>query len=228
MSEQKKDDACEKNLQFIRKNKVIAICRGFYGDDLKKLGEALIAGGIRLMEVTFDQKNPHCLQATSEAIQMIVDRFSGGILPGAGTVLSTEQVKAAKEAGAAYIISPNTNLAVIQETLKRGLVSIPGAMTPSEILTAHDAGTHLVKLFPAGSLGMKYIKDILAPINHVGLVATGGVTEENWEEYLKLGFAGAGVSSRLCDKKLIAEGNFSEITKRAEAFCHITEENSVF
>lgn len=224
MSEQLKNAGWEKDLAFIRKNKVVTICRRVYGDELKKLADALSAGGVRLMEVTFDQGDPRCVERTAEAIRMIGENFQGGILPGAGTVLSPEQVKIAKQAGAAYIISPNTNPRVIQETLKVGLVSIPGAMTPSEILTAHDAGAHLVKLFPAGSLGMKYIRDILAPINHVGLVATGGVTEENWPEYLKLGFAGAGVSSRLCDKKLIAEGNFAEITKRAEAFCRITAE----
>lgn len=215
---------CEKNLAFIKKNKVVTICRKVYGDDLKRLADALSAGGVKLMEVTFDQGDPRCLERTAEAIRMICENFQGGVLPGAGTVLSPEQVKIAEQAGAAYIISPNTNLSVIGETLKAGLVSIPGAMTPSEIMTAHDAGAHLVKLFPAGSLGMKYIKDILAPINHVGLVATGGVTEENWPEYLKLGFAGAGVSSRLCDKKLIAEGNFAEITKRAEAFCQAVSE----
>lgn len=215
---------CEKNLAFIREHKVVTICRKVYGDDLLRLTEALCAGGVKLMEVTFDQGDPQCLERTAEAIRMIRERFEGGVLPGAGTVLSPNQVKIAKQAGAAYIISPNTNLSVIGETLKAGLVSIPGAMTPSEIMTAHDAGAHLVKLFPAGSLGMKYIQDILAPINHVGLVATGGVTEENWPDYLKLGFAGAGVSSRLCDKKRIAEGDFAEITKRADAFRRITAE----
>ncbi len=212
---------CEKNLAFIKKNKVITICRKVYGDDLKRLADALGAGGVKLMEVTFDQGDPRCMERTAEAIRMLCEGYGGGILPGAGTVLSPKQVQIAKQAGAAYIISPNTNLRVISETLKAGMVSIPGAMTPSEILTAHGAGAHLVKLFPAGSLGMKYIKDMLAPINHVGLVATGGVTEENWPEYRKLGFAGAGVSSRLCDKKLIAEGNFAEITRRADAFCRI-------
>ena len=95
-------------------------------------------------------------------------------------------------------------------------------MTPSEIITAHNLGADIVKLFPSGYLGFRYIKDILAPISHVKLCATGGVNEENWGEYLDLGFAGAGISGRLCDKKCIAAGDFAEITRRAKVFMDIT------
>ena len=137
---------------------------------------------------------------------------------GAGTVLTREQVKAAADAGACYIISPNTDADVITYTKELGLVSIPGAMTPSEIMNAHNLGADIVKLFPSGYLGFRYIRDILAPISHVKLCATGGVSEENWGEYLSLGFAGAGISGRLCDKKCIESGDFAEITRRAKVF----------
>ena len=99
-------------------------------------------------------------------------------------------------------------------------------MTPSEIITAHSLGADIVKLFPSGWLGFQYIKDILAPISHIKLCATGGVTEENWGSYLNLGFAGAGISGRLCDKACINAGNYEEITRRAKIFTDITTAHS--
>lgn len=208
-------------LAFIEQNKVITICRKVYGKDLLNLADALYAGGIKLMEVTFDQADPDCITKTSQCIRELCARFGNRMLFGAGTVLTREQVKAAADAGAAYIISPNVDPAVITYTKELGLVSIPGAMTPSEIMTAHNLGADIVKLFPAGYLGFRYIKDIRAPISHVKLCATGGVTEENWGEYLKLDFSGAGISGRLCDKECIASGDFAEITRRAKVFMDI-------
>ena len=208
-------------LDFILKNKVITICRGVYGDTLLNLADALVQGGVKMIEVTFDQGDPDCIGKTSQAISTLKDRFGGGMHFGAGTVLNCEQVEAACAAGAKYIMSPNVNLDVIRKTKELGLISIPGAMTPSEIMTAHNNGADIVKLFPANYLGLGYIKDIRAPINHVKLLATGGVTEENFESFLQAGMCGAGVSSRLCDKKLMKEGNFAEITRRAEVFSKI-------
>jgi 2-dehydro-3-deoxyphosphogluconate aldolase/(4S)-4-hydroxy-2-oxoglutarate aldolase len=211
----------ESTMQAIEHLKVICICRRLYGTQLLELAKALNAGGIGLIEVTFDQADPECIAKTTGAISMLADEFEGKLLPGAGTVTTVEQVNAACEAGARYIISPNTDLDVIVRTKQLGLVSIPGATTPSEILAAHKAGADYVKLFPSGYLGFSYIKDILGPISHVKLMATGGVSEENLPEYLKLGFAGAGVSGRLSDKALIAEGNFAEFTRRAAVFMDI-------
>ena len=210
-------------LEFIQTHKVITICRKVYGEDLKNLAAALCEGGVKLIEVTFDQADPDCIAKTAEAITMMNKEFEGKMLFGAGTVLSEEQVKAAADAGAAYIISPNVNETVIRATKALGMVSIPGAMTPTEIIAAHELGADIVKLFPAGYLGFRYIKDILGPISHVKLCATGGVTEETWGQYLDLGFVGAGISSRLCDKKCIAAGDWAEVTRRASVFTEITK-----
>ena len=209
--------------EFISKYKVIAIIRKVYGEQLLDLSKALRAGGVRMVECTFDQQDPDCITKTQQAISMLCEYHGEEMRVGAGTVLSARQVDAAQQAGAQYIISPNVNLTVIQRTKELGLVSMPGAMTPSEIMTAHDAGADFVKLFPATTLGFSYIKDILAPISHVKLVATGGVTEENFGRYLSMGFAGAGISGRLSDKTLLAQGNWSEITSRAKAFAEIAE-----
>ena len=208
----------------IQRRKIIAICRRIYGRDLLELTDALLTGGVCMIEVTFDQSDKECIKTTPSAIRSIIEHTDGEVLAGAGTVLSVDQVKAAAQAGAKYIISPNTDKAVIEHTKELGLISIPGAMTPSEILTAYNYGADFVKLFPAGTLGFKYIKDILAPITHIPLIATGGVKEEILPEYLQLGFAGAGVSGRLCDKKLISEKNYKEITSRAKAFMNIVNE----
>lgn len=207
--------------EFIEKHKLIVVCRKIYGDDLEKLAAALFRGGVRLMEVTLDQQDPDCVAKTCEAISRLCEHFGNALLVGAGTVLTEDQVDAAFKADAKYIVSPNYNPAVIKRTKQLGLVSIPGAMTPTEILAAHDCGADFVKLFPTTSLGIPYIKDILAPITHVKFIATGGVNEENFGQYLDLGFVAAGVSSRLTDKKLIASGNLDELTRRAEVFCRI-------
>ena len=210
-------------LEFIESSKIITICRKVYGEDLEKLAGALVAGGVKLIEVTFDQQDPDCIKNTTQAIRTLCEKYGDSMMFGAGTVLTKEQVKAAADAGARYIISPNTDAEVITYTKELGLVSIPGAMTPSEIMTAHNLGADVVKLFPAGYLGFNYIKDILAPISHVKLCATGGVNEDNWGKYLDFGFVSAGISSRLCDKKCIAAGDFAEITRRAQAFIDITK-----
>lgn len=209
---------------YIEQYRIICICRRLYGDDLKKLAHALYDGGIKMIEVTFDQQDPECNAKTAGAIEDLCKEFKGEMRFGAGTVLTKEQVDVARFSGAEYIISPNTNIDVIRHTKASGMVSIPGAMTSSEILTAHDHGADFVKLFPATWLGFAYIKDIFGPITHVKLIATGGVKEENLAQYYSMGFTGAGISGRLADKQLIEKGDFGEITARAAKFMSITKE----
>lgn len=203
-------------LSCLRQDKLIAICRGAEGESLLSLAAAICAGGIRFIEVTFQQERDDCADLARRNIKALYGM--PGIIPGAGTVLSPDQVRAAYEAGAKYIVSPNTDPAVIAETKRLGLVSIPGALTPSEIMAAHNAGADLVKLFPTATMGLKYFKDLRAPLSHIGLVVTAGITPDNLGDYLKAGAFAAGISSPLCDKELIAAGDFAEITRRARAF----------
>lgn len=202
---------------------VISICRKLYDDNLAKLSDALYEGGIRLMEVTFDQSDPDCIEKTTKAIKMLIVRHDDMSI-GAGTVLTADQVKAAHDAGCQFIVSPNTNVNVISSTKASGMTSIPGAMTPTEILAAWDAGADIVKLFPAGYLGLDYLKDIKAPISHIPLIATAGITLDNFKDYLVGGCCGAGISSYLSDKKIIESGNFDEFTARAKAFIKVFNE----
>ena len=205
----------------LESNKIVAIVRGTFGNNLIKLANALYDGGIRFLEVTFVQNAENCIEQTAEAIRLLIKEVPCDMHIGAGTVLTAEQVEAAYSAGAQYIISPNVCEAVIHRTKELGLVSIPGAMTPSEICTAHDMGADIVKLFPFCDLGLKYVKDIRAPLSHIKLMATAGVNEENLGDALRSGFCSAGISGRLTEKTLIAEGNFAELTRRAEVFTTI-------
>lgn len=211
-------------VQFIEDNKVMVICRGLYNEDLMKVVDALYAGGVRLAEVTFDQNDPDAVEKTSGAIRQLKEKYPD-MKVGSGTVTSVEQVKATKEAGGEFCLSPNVNVEVIKATKEEGLVSIPGALTPTEILQAHEAGADIVKIFPAGWLGLRYLKDIKGPINHVKFLAAAGVNEENFADYLKAGYCAAGISGRLLDKKVIEHQNYAELTRRAQVFTKIAEEN---
>lgn len=199
----------------IEREKVIAIVRGAGAEACRKVADALYQGGIRLMEVTFDQKDPDSFPATAGAIAEIAKTYEGRMLVGAGTVTTPELVDLTAKAGGRYIISPDVNEAVIRRTRELGLVSLPGAMTPTEILTAHRAGADFVKVFPAGELGTGYLKAVRAPISHVKLLAVGGINERNAAGFLKAGAVGLGVGGNLANKEWIAAGDFDKITAAA-------------
>ncbi len=203
---------------FILEHKIVTICRRIYGSDLENLVSALHDGGINLVEVTFDQADPECLRKTSTAIELLSKKFGSSMRIGAGTVLTKEQVTTAKNAGALYIISPNVDKEIIEFTKSEGLVSMPGTMTPSEMADAHKWGADLVKVFPAGYLGTRYMKDVRGPLSHINFIAAGGVTEDNIKEYIDAGYSGFGISGRLTDAALIKEGKFAEFTQRAKNF----------
>ena len=205
-------------LDFILENKVIAIVRGISSDKMGDLVRAMMQGGVRCVEVTFDQSSAEAREDTLTSIRMIADEFADQVSVGAGTVMSVEQVRAAAEAGAQYIISPNSDEAVIRETKALGLVSIPGAMTATEVAAAYGWGADIVKLFPAGVLGPAYIKALRSPLNHIPMVAVGGVSPDNIAAFIEAGCVGAGCGGNLVSKKLVEEGKFSEITKTALAY----------
>ena len=134
---------------------------------------------------------------------------------GAGTVTSVELVERAKEAGARFIVSPDVNKKVIRATVDADMVSMPGAFTPTEVLSAFSYKADFVKLFPAGDLGSAYLKAIRGPINHVRVLAVGGIDENNAGEFLQAGACGVGAGGKLVNKKWIAEGAWDKITQHA-------------
>lgn len=205
-------------MDWILQNKLIAIVRSLGPEPMEALADALFAGGVRLMEVTFNQAKPATWQDTADCIRRISERYEGRMLAGAGTVLTLGQLKMAADAGAKYIISPNVDMAVIHETKRLGLVSLPGALTPTEIMAAYHAGADAIKVFPAGDLGPGYIKAVRAPLSHVPLLAVGGVDAQNCADFIAAGCVGVGVGGSLVNKQWIANGEFDKIEALARTF----------
>lgn len=202
-------------IQMIEKEKVIAIIRGYYGQTCLNIAKALNKGGIKLIECTFDQSSLENQEKTAECISLIKKELGDQVSVGAGTVTSVEMVQKAFEAGAEFIISPDTNSSVIKKTTELSMVSIPGALTPTEIKFAYDCGADFVKVFPASVFGPKYIKSVLAPLNQVRLLAVGGVDAENIHSYLEYGCKGAGIASGLFLKEWIEKEEWNLVEDAA-------------
>lgn len=202
-------------IETIRLEKIIAIIRGVARQDLPQLLDALAAGGIRMAEITFDQTGRTTDAETAASIADMKAHMRGRMHIGAGTVMTVGQAERAMKAGAEFLISPNVDPEVIRYTVANGCVSIPGAMTPTEAATAYDSGADLVKIFPADTLGLPYLKALMAPLAHIPFLAVGGVNEENIGDFLAAGLVGVGIGSSLTPKRLIAEGRFDEIAELA-------------
>ena len=168
-----------------------------------------------MMEITYNQKAPESWETTAKAIGAIAEEFKGRMLVGAGTVTTVELVELTAKYGGSFIISPDTNAAVIRKTRELGLVSMPGAFTPTEVLQAYEAGADVVKLFPAGSLGVGYFKAICAPISHVKIMAVGGINEKNAADFIAAGAVGVGVGGNLANLSWIEKGEYHKITEAA-------------
>jgi len=198
--------------ELVRESRIIAIIRGFAPETCLRLAEAYAEGGIRMVEVTFNQKSSETWKGTAAAIAAIRERFGGVVRVGAGTVLTEEQLSMCEEAGGEYMITPNVNTSLIRESVRRGLVAMPGALTPSEAVDAWDAGASFVKIFPAGSLGAGYVKAVRAPLSYIPFLAVGGIGPDNVADFMKAGCVGAGVGGNLTNKEWIAAGAWDKIT----------------
>ena len=208
-------------IETVEREKLIVIVRGVAREDLIPLAEAMYLGGVRLLELTYSADGRVSDEETASRIGMLAKHFEGKMLIGAGTVLNEKQVELTSRAGGGFIISPDVNESVIRKTRELGLVSMPGALTPTEIQTAHRAGADFVKLFPVGNMGTGYVKAVKAPLSHIKMLAVGGVDLGNIADYLKCGVCGFGISSGIIDKKMIAEKDFDGITALAENYVSI-------
>ena len=206
-------------VEVIKKEKLVVIVRGVADDELEPLLEAMYAGGIRLAEITFDSKGVVTAQQTANQISKMKAAFKGRMHIGAGTVVTKQQAKVAVKAGAEFLISPNVNVDVIKYAAKKGVVSMPGALTPTEAVTAYNAGADFVKVFPSDSMGAPYIKAISAPLSHIPFIAVGGVDDANLCDFLKAGACGVGVGSNIVNKTMLKEKRFDDITALAKRYC---------
>ncbi len=210
---------CKEAIEKIKEGKIIVIVRGVAKEKLIPLAEAMYDGGIRLLECTYDASGKTPDSETAGNIEMLAKHFEGRMLIGAGTVLTERQIELTAAAGGKFIISPDTNSEIIKKTKELGLVSIPGAITPTEVAFAYREGADFVKLFPIDVYGgAKYIKALRAPLSNIPMLAVGGVNPDNMAEFLASGALGIGIGSGVVDKKLIEAGEFSKITELAKRY----------
>lgn len=205
----------EQIIKSICATKIIAIIRGLEEKAAVQTAQALHAGGIQLIEVALSQKDKGV--AEIQIIDSIREQIPD-IYVGAGTVLTKDQLTEADQAGAQYIISPNVNSSVIEETRNRGLVSIPGALSASEAMSAYEVGADFIKIFPVTTMGPDYIRALKAPLAQLRFIAVGGINEKNASTYLQAGAESVGVSGNLINRQWIKEENYEKITDLATAY----------
>lgn len=200
------------DLQRVLDGGIVAIIRAPSSDQLAQVARALYEGGIDVIEVTFTV--PDVLQILSDVRKDLGDK----ILLGAGTVLDPESARAALLAGAEFIVSPNVNLDVIQLCKRYGKVVMPGALTPTEVVTAWQAGADIVKIFPADVAGPSYLKALHGPLPQIRLLPTGGVDLETLPSFVKAGACAVGLGSALVEKQAVQDGDFDRIRTLAQQF----------
>lgn len=199
-------------LKLLFEHKIIAILRGIEDRHADSTAQALIDGGIHMMEITMN----------TEGAAVMIDRwrtkFDGKAAIGAGTVTDVALAQQAVAAGAQFLISPNLDEEVIAYGRERGLSVWPGVMTPTEIVKAWKAGADAVKIFPMGTLGVGYLREIRGPLNEIPMIATGGVDLHNIADYFNAGANAVGMGGKLVNLDWVREGKFDQVTERASQF----------
>lgn len=203
--------------KLVSEEKIVAIIRGIPAEAGDRTAQALAAGGIVFLEVTLNTDGAFGM------IRRFSDQYAGRLHIGAGTVLSVEMAKRAIDAGAKYIISPNLDEAVVTYAVGQGVDVWPGTMTPSEMVRAHQLGASAVKVFPMGTLGVSYLKEVRAPLGHIPMITTGGVQLDNIQDFLRAGALAVGIGGNLVNKTLIAQGRFDEIEALARQYVDLAK-----
>lgn len=203
----------EMTLYRIRELGVVPIIRVSTPEDAFRAVEAVVAGGLPIVEVTMGVPN------ALHVMERVVERFGDSVLMGAGTVLDPETCRAALLAGAEFIVTPALDLKVIEMSRRYSKACVPGALTPTEIVTAWQAGADMVKVFPCGPVGgPKYLKSLRGPLPQIDFIPTGGVDIETTPEYIRAGAAAVAAGGELVSAKALREGKAEVITSNARKF----------
>jgi 2-dehydro-3-deoxyphosphogluconate aldolase / (4S)-4-hydroxy-2-oxoglutarate aldolase len=202
----------EKVYEMIRRKKIIVIVRGVDKGKIINLAEAVLAGGIKFLEVTCNT------DGAFEMIKLLREKMGDKMVIGAGTVITTDLAEKAIEAGAQYIIAPDVNPEVIDYCVKRDAAILPGAATATEILTAKRHGAKMVKIFPAAAIGVAYIKSLRAPIDDVDFVAVGGVRPETIADFFSAGCIALGIGESVARKEFVEKDDWEAITETAKQY----------
>jgi 2-dehydro-3-deoxyphosphogluconate aldolase/(4S)-4-hydroxy-2-oxoglutarate aldolase len=203
------------DLQRVLRGGLVAILRSPNGERLADVAEALLAGGVDVIEVTFT------VPKAARVIEQVADRLGDRILLGAGTVLDTETARTALLAGARFLVSPTLNHDVIEMCHRYDALAMPGAFTPTEILSAWQAGAEIVKVFPSDVTGPNYLKAIAGPLPQVRLMPTGGVNLQTAPDFLRAGACALGVGSSMVEPRSIADGDFARIESMARQYVEV-------
>ena len=200
-------------LAFITEVGIVPVVRTSSAESAIQAVEAIYAGGVRAAEITMT------VPGALHALEKVADKFGGKIVLGAGTVLDPETARACMLAGAEFFVTPNLRLSTIEMTKRYSKVICPGALTPTEVITAWEAGADVVKIFPCGNVGgAKYIKALKGPFPHIEMIPTGGVNLETAGDFLKAGACAVAVGGELVDAKSVKEGRFDIIENRARQY----------
>lgn len=203
----------EKAIATIREVGLVPIVRAPSPEDALRAAEAIIEGGVGIAEITMTVPN------AIRVMERVVEKFGDKVLLGAGTILDPESCRAALLAGAEFIVTPALDVRVIETARRYSKTVVPGALTPTEIMTAWQAGADLVKIFPCGPVGgPKYIKALKGPFPHIDFVPTGGVNLETTPEFIKAGAAAVAAGGELVDLKALREGKLDVVVKNARLF----------
>ncbi|ALS29774.1 bifunctional 4-hydroxy-2-oxoglutarate aldolase/2-dehydro-3-deoxy-phosphogluconate aldolase [Paenibacillus cisolokensis] len=205
-------------LKLLLTEKIVAILRGIEDRHADRTAEALLAGGIRLLEVTMNT------DGAAAIIERWRSKYGGQAAIGAGTVLDMDMAREAVAAGAQFLISPNLDEAVVAYGAAQGVSVWPGVMTPTEIVRAWKSGAEAVKIFPVASLGYKYLAELRGPLNDIPMMATGGVDLHNIADYFRAGANAVGMGSKLVNLEWVRDGRFDLIEERARGFVEAVAE----
>jgi len=207
----------EKTVSRIVDSGVVAVLRAPSGEMLADVAEALFSGGVEAIEVTFTVPGAH------RVLEQVADRLGDRILLGAGTVLDPETARTALLAGAEFVVAPTVNLEVIRLCRRYDKAVMPGALTPTEVLAAWEAGADVVKVFPSDFTGPKYLKALHGPLPQVRLMPTGGVNLQTAADFLRAGACALGIGGSLVESKAVAAGDMARIESLARQYIEIVK-----
>lgn len=208
----------EYDLARVLNSRIVAVVRTQQGHVLGDVAEALLAGGVEVMEVTFTVPKAHRI------LEQVADRIGDKLLLGAGTVLDTETARVALLAGARFIVSPTLDVKVIELCQRYDALVMPGALTPTEVLTAWQAGADIVKIFPSELTGPRYLKALHGPLPQIRLMPTGGVNLLTAADFLKAGACALGIGGSLVEAEAVVSGNMARIESLARQYVEIIRE----
>lgn len=200
------------NLLRLKESGLAAVIRRPKESQINQIAEALVAGGVGALEITVDTDGAY------DMIYRLKKEYGDKVLVGAGTVLDAVTAKRAIDAGSDFIFSPNFDEETVRITNRYGKISIPGVMTPTEMVNAYAAGADVMKVFPGDALGINYIKNLQGPLGHIPMMPTGGVNADNAEDFIRAGAVAVGAGGSLVNAKAVAAEEYEVLTETAKKF----------